>query len=151
MGNKYILLSRLKFSSESPWPQGCHTTVKQTADCRLRWLRRRWHLTQKELAILLGDKSGTAVSRLECQERQPSLEVAFGCQVLFGVAPLDLFPSLFTEVEEHVVGRIRGLYGTLEGSRCESARVKRELCEAVFAQVEARSPNLMKVSKGNSA
>jgi transcriptional regulator with XRE-family HTH domain len=113
--------------------------VKQTADCRLRWLRRRWGLTQKELAILLGDKSGTAVSRLECQERQPSLEAAFGCQVLFGVAPPDLFPSLFTEVEEDVVGRIRGLYDALEGSRCESSRVKRELCESVFAQVEARA------------
>ncbi|WP_082884992.1 helix-turn-helix domain-containing protein [Bradyrhizobium stylosanthis] len=43
--------------------------------------RRRWGLTQQELAFLIGVKSRTAVSRIEGSKRRPSLDAVFICML----------------------------------------------------------------------
>src|SRR5262245_20561170 len=49
----------------------------------LRYYRRRFGLTQRELAFLLG-LSDSAISRIERNRSQPTLSVALACQALFG-------------------------------------------------------------------
>jgi DNA-binding XRE family transcriptional regulator len=61
---------------------------------RLRMYRRQWQLTLRELASLLGFKSGAHVSRLEQGKRTPSLETALACTAIFGATLEDLFPEI---------------------------------------------------------
>ena len=60
---------------------------------RLRMHRRQWQLTLRELAQLLGFRSGAHVSRLEQGKRTPSLETALACTAIFGVTLHELFPE----------------------------------------------------------
>ena len=60
---------------------------------RLRMHRRQWRLTLRELAQLLGFRSGAHVSRLEQGKRTPSLETALACTAIFGVPLQELFPE----------------------------------------------------------
>ena len=103
--------------------------------------RRRWGLTQKELSYLLGSKSGTRVSRLERQERQPSLAAAFACQVIFGIRPHELFPRLFAEAEEEVMRRAYDLHERLQGDPSKTTRMKLELLEDALARAKGRADN----------
>jgi len=93
----------------------------------IRTHRRRWALTQKELAYLLGIKSGTQVSRYERLQREPQLRIALACQVIFGSFPHSLFPKLFSVVEEDVMRRAHELYQSLDGSVSKVAARKRTL------------------------
>ncbi len=115
--------------------------MKKKLDCYLRPYRRRWGLTQKELAYLFGSKSST-VSRVEHQKRQPSLTVAFACQIIFGTAPIELFPGLFAEIEEDVIARAYDLHERLQGNPSKAARIKLDFLEEVFARVKAREHNV---------
>lgn len=87
--------------------------------------RRQWGLSQREVAFLLGARSGSIVSRLERNERDPSLKVAFACQVIFGAAPIELFPYLFEKVEEELIRRAYELHERLK--RNPSKRTDRKL------------------------
>ena len=51
----------------------------------LKTYRKKGGLTQDEVAFLLGCESGTKISRFEHRARQPNLETAFACQVVFGI------------------------------------------------------------------
>ena len=93
----------------------------------IRTHRRRWGFTQKELAYLLGIKSGTQVSRYERLQREPQLRVALACEVIFGSCPRSLFPQLFSLVEEDVMQRASQLQQSLEGSMSKVAARKRAL------------------------
>lgn len=96
---------------------------------RVRTERRRWALTQKEVALLLGFESRTPVSRIEQGERVPNLETALALEVLFGVAPRTLFPQVFGEIEEQVMREALTLYeATLQSSKPREKR-KRALLE----------------------
>lgn len=93
-------------------------------------LRRKHALTQSELAHLL-DISQKAVSRLEdadsgniCHLR---LETAFAIQVVFGKRPGQLFPLLFEEVEDAVMGRALALDRALDGRTDRATEHKRAL------------------------
>lgn len=107
-------------------------------ECYIRPYRRRWGLTQKELTYLLGSKSGTRVSRLERQERQPSLATAFACQAIFGIAPIEMFPGLFAEVEEGVMRRAYDLHERLQGDPSKATRTKLDLLEDLRKRAQRR-------------
>ncbi len=105
---------------------------KQKAYCYLRTHRRVWGLAQKHLAALLGYQSRTAVSRIEAGKCVPSLEIAFACQVLFGVPPDAMFPHVYQDIEERAMARIyRSYEGLLQSSSIPALR-KRELFEAAL-------------------
>ncbi len=95
----------------------------------VRTHRRRWALTQKEVAALLGFESRTTVSRIEQGKHVPNLETALALEVLFGVAPREMFSQIFDEIEEQVMRQSLVLYeATLQSSKPRERR-KRELLE----------------------
>jgi DNA-binding XRE family transcriptional regulator len=113
--------------------------ITKQLDCYVRPYRRRWALTQKELAHLLGAKSSTGVSRLERQLRHPSLKVAFAFEIIFGTPAIEMFPSLFTEMEEAVMARAYDLYEQLQGNGSTSNRIKLDFLEERFERAKERA------------
>ena len=111
--------------------------MKKKLDCYLRPYRRRWGLTQDELAALLGCKTGAVISRLERNDRQPSLEAAYAFDVIFGTDPIELFPGLHAKVKKNVIARARDLYDALQGDSSKTARLKLDFFEDVFARAQS--------------
>jgi transcriptional regulator with XRE-family HTH domain len=112
--------------------------MQKRLDRYLRPQRRRWGFTQKELAFIIGGKSGTAVSRLEQGRRRPSLAAAFALHILFGTDPVEIFPALFAEIERAVLARAYDLYERLQGDRSKAARMKLDFLEEMFARAKRR-------------
>jgi DNA-binding XRE family transcriptional regulator len=112
--------------------------MKKKLDCYLRSYRRRWGLTQDELAALLGCKNGAVISRLERDGRQPSLEVAYAFEVIFDTASIELFPGLHAKVKKNVIARVRDLYDELQGDSSKTTRLKLDFFEEVFARAKPR-------------
>ena len=101
--------------------------------------RKRWALTQKELARLFGAKSETQVSRWERSIRKPTLHVVLASQVIFGETPEDMFPKLYSEVEERVMQQAHKLYTSLAGSTSKASKRKLELLDDVLRRAIGRS------------
>lgn len=78
--------------------------------------RKRAGLSQRELAFLLGSKSGTKVSRHEQALREPSLRSALGYAAVYRVPVEDLFPGLAQAAEMKVIGRKQVLLRKLRGA-----------------------------------
>lgn len=99
--------------------------------CYLRTHRRVWGLTQEETAKLVGLKSASAISRLESAKRKrgPSYETALACQVLFGIEPRDMYPTIHRKVEEEVIRACYHMHHGLEHTTSLSDLRKRELLE----------------------
>jgi transcriptional regulator with XRE-family HTH domain len=107
----------------------------------LRPYRRRWGLTQHELAYLLGCKSGAVVSRLEGRKREPSLRIAVACFIVFGSPAAELFPHIATEVDEAVMARVWDLYDRLQGDPSRTTRTKLDILEDAIARAKDRARN----------
>jgi transcriptional regulator with XRE-family HTH domain len=80
----------------------------------LRTHRKRSGLRQDDIAFLLDLNGGYGISRYERLERIPSLDTAFGMQVLFDTLPHELYPGLYAKVERITRRRIRTLIRNLE-------------------------------------
>ena len=102
----------------------------------LRPLRRRFGLTQRELAFLIGAKSGTVISRIERGERVPNLATARALALLFGTRELELFPGFFFDVHEHLRSRVNHLYEELQGDPSKTTRIKLDFLEGVLARLD---------------
>jgi transcriptional regulator with XRE-family HTH domain len=111
----------------------------------LRPQRRRWGFSQKELAFIIGVKSPTAVSRLENGKRRPNLAAAFALHIVFGTQASELFPALFTEIEQGVLARAYDLYERLQGDRSKAARMKLDFLEEMFARAKRRGDGDLRV------
>ncbi|MGA8149115.1 MAG: helix-turn-helix transcriptional regulator [Gallionellaceae bacterium] len=98
----------------------------------LRTHRRKWALTQKELAFLLGQKSSAHVSRLEQGKRIPSSEVVLACEVLFGTTPRNFFPKLYVDIEKAVLARAATLYERLDKEMSKTALRKKEFLSSIL-------------------
>lgn len=107
--------------------------------CYLRLERLRSGLTEGELANLTGRASGSIISRLEAQLRQPSLAECFGFEILFGCDAHTLFPALFNTVEEEVMRRAYELYEQLQGTPSKTVRDKLATLEGAFQRWKKRS------------
>lgn len=104
----------------------------------LRTHRRKWALTQKELAFLLGHKSPTHISRLEQGKRAPSKEVVIACEVLFGLSPRSCFPKSYAEVEGAVLARAATLYKQLDENTKQVSMRKKEFLSAALKRAITR-------------
>lgn len=93
----------------------------------LSFHRKRWALSQRELAGLLGHASRSAVSRLELGGGRPSLRFALACQTIFGLGVAELFPDLFEQHQDDVMRRAAALDERLRGKTDQNAARKREL------------------------
>lgn len=98
--------------------------------------RRRWGLTQSELAYMLGLRGNPRISRLEYGKSEPPLHVAFGLQVVFGEVASELFPTMFVEIEEEVLTRAYELYERLQGSKARLTKVKLDFLEDMFERAK---------------
>ena len=98
----------------------------------LRTHRRKWALTQEELAFLLGQKSSAHISRLEQGKRLPGTDVVLACEVLFGITPRSLFPKLYEDVEKAVLARAATLYKRLDKEMSKAAMRKKEFLSTIL-------------------
>lgn len=104
--------------------------------CYLATHRRRWGLSQPELASLLDQASPSAVSRWEALQRAPSLSTALQLELIFGVTPQDLFPALYREAEDTVMRQAKALYETLEGKTDAKSREKLVLLSLIIERAK---------------
>jgi transcriptional regulator with XRE-family HTH domain len=81
---------------------------------RLRSLRKKSGLTQKELAVLLGFTSDLAISRHERSKAIPHLLTALGYEVIFGAKIADQFLELHLSVESVTEQRLQELEARLQ-------------------------------------
>lgn len=106
----------------------------------LRVYRRRWHLTQEELAFLFGYDGESIISRFEREERTITLAVAAACHSIFGVEPNELFPALFDGVEQKVVQRMQELRERLlKSKRSQKTLAKLQLLQEALGRIAAGS------------
>jgi transcriptional regulator with XRE-family HTH domain len=106
----------------------------------LRTHRKRTGLTQDELALLVGCKSGTNISRYERLTREPTLETAFACQAILGVPAHELFPAIYQGVEQIIKKRAEQLKKKLGGQPINAVReYKRRALNAIASPREALS------------
>ena len=78
----------------------------------IRRARKRLGLSQRELAFLIGKKTGSYVSRFEKGRRVPTLEMAMALGVILKTPIEELFAGRFEKVEHTVVARARELSQT---------------------------------------
>lgn len=65
--------------------------------------RRKWGLTQQDVARLIGVATRSHISALERGRVCPSAEVLVALQFLFGMAANDLFPQLYRRTQRKVL------------------------------------------------
>src|SRR5262245_1541942 len=104
----------------------------------LRPLRRQIGFTQQDVALLIGVKSRTVISRIEASTQRPSLDAIFIYAIVFDQSPLKLCPGLMSELHGAVFQRASELYDQLQGNPRRSARMRLDFLEAVLAQIEAK-------------
>ena len=104
----------------------------------LRVYRRRWHLTQEELAFLFGYDAKSIISRFESEERTITLAVATACHTIFGVEPKELFPALFDSVEQRSCS---------ECTNCASVSLQSELTQRTLAKLELLQEALSRIEE----
>lgn len=80
----------------------------------LRTYRKRFGLTQDEIAYLLGCQNGAMVSRYEHYRRRPSLKTVFAYQAIFKIPAHELFPGIYEEVANEISKRARSLAKQIE-------------------------------------
>lgn len=106
----------------------------------LRMHRKRWSLTQEELAQLLGLTSQVAVSQYELHQRRPGADILIGSETIFGVPPRDLFPAVYGEVEGEVMARAKVLFARLEARTDLPAMTKLKLLAEMIRRAGGDTP-----------
>jgi DNA-binding XRE family transcriptional regulator len=89
--------------------------------------RKRWALSKQELAHLIGYRARDPVSRCETSEREPTIQLALGCEVVFGVPARALFPAFYARVEDSVMERAAALDERIRSYEDAACERKREL------------------------
>jgi DNA-binding XRE family transcriptional regulator len=102
----------------------------------LRPARRRWGFTQREVAFLIGHKTGKTISRIEALKQTPTLHEALSCAIIFNTAPIKLFPSALAEAERLVAARASELYEEVQGDPSKTARLKLDFLEELLSRLE---------------
>lgn len=90
----------------------------------LRRERRKWGLTQRELAFLVGLKSRTQISALENGAVRPSAEQLLIFQLLFGMTAAQLFPGLVRGSEKRALRNVRAMIERIEADSTVRAERK---------------------------
>lgn len=106
----------------------------------LRVHRRRWQLTQEQLAFFFGYAEQSIIARLERDERAIALHVAYGCELLFSARPRDVFSAAIDRVEESLVQRIHALRDRLSQTGAgQNVAVKLQLLHDAMRRIAALS------------
>lgn len=100
----------------------------------LRTHRRKWALTQSELASLLGISSKHHLSRVERSLCGPGLKLVLASEIVFGRHAKELFPKIFDEIEEEVVRNLFQFGERLKSNSSQSAARKRQLVDEALGR-----------------
>lgn len=76
--------------------------------------RKGWRLTQQQLGTLLGGFDQSVMARFEAADRVPPLSAAYRLSLLFDLPVELLFPRLYAEQREELIGEIQTLKQTLD-------------------------------------
>lgn len=101
----------------------------------LRMYRKRAGFSQREAAFLLGCQRATKMSRYERFSRQPNLETALACEIVFGVPVRELLAGTFQKVEELIHQRAQILAEKLTARKPD--RVTRQKLDRLKAMTSA--------------
>lgn len=93
----------------------------------IRSHRKRWRLSQKELAILTGFKSREFISQIERFLVQPSVRFMIACEVIFDTPVRKLFPGLFDGLTEDVLNECEILLDRISSEHGPDVGEKRKL------------------------
>lgn len=100
--------------------------------------RRRYALSEQELADLVGYASKSTICRFERGARLPTLRFALACKVVFGECPNDLFPVIYARIEELVLLRAARFDRVVRSkSGAASAKKRKLLAEIVERAVKS--------------
>jgi transcriptional regulator with XRE-family HTH domain len=99
---------------------------------RLRTLRKKSGLSQKELSHILGFRSGIPISRHERADTVPDLLTAFGYEVIFRVPISKLFPELYQTVEVGIEERLAKMEDELHQSTAKGRGAVPIACKLEF-------------------
>ncbi|MBS1983504.1 MAG: helix-turn-helix transcriptional regulator [Bdellovibrionales bacterium] len=105
----------------------------------LRTHRKRWGLSQRELASLLG-QSVSLISRFERLSREPTVHALIGAEFAFGEPARRLFPGLYSTVEAAVTLRAIDFAERLAEQSSPIALVQRELLEEIARRAASDKP-----------
>lgn len=83
----------------------------------LRSYRKRFALSQDEVALLMGTISGDKICRYERFTRVPKLETAIALEVILKTPFRELFPGLYRQIERDTAARARGLLAKAEAKK----------------------------------
>lgn len=82
----------------------------------IRTQRKRTHLTQREVAFLLGATTSAHICRHERLEQTPNLQTLLAYEILFHTPVRNLFGGVHQDVEQKLLKRIRLLIQKLATS-----------------------------------
>lgn len=105
----------------------------------LRILRRKWGLSQEELASLIPKGSRKRVSRIEQGDVPPNAGEIVAYRLIFGLRAREMFPRFYAEAEDAVMRRAYRLHKRVEHSKSAVASLKRELAERMLARATGAS------------
>lgn len=104
----------------------------------LRTYRKKFGLTQREAALLVGMETGQIVSRHESKARMPSLKTAIAYQIVFDVPLRALFPEIYQDVEYLVLKRALALRQKLHKQKgSQRTQHKLRYMEELIRTIEA--------------
>lgn len=111
--------------------------MRQPFSIYLRTYRKKFGLTQREAALLVGMETGQIVSRYESKVRTPSLTTAVAYAIVFDVPIRALFPEIYLEVEQLVLSRALALKTWLEKQRPSRRTTHKLRCvDALIRRIE---------------
>lgn len=108
----------------------------------LRRERRKWGLTQRDLAQLVGLKSRARISDLEQGSCLPTAEQLLAFQLIFGMTAPQLFPHLAAEEEASVLGNAATIMKSMESNLTLRAKRKHDCLRQIQSRaVMSQPPN----------
>jgi hypothetical protein len=99
--------------------------------------RKRWALSKQELAHLIGYRARDPVTRCETSQRDPTIRLVLGCEVVFGLQARAIFPALYARIEDIVMERAAALDASLWGQEDPAAERKRELLKQMVERAQS--------------
>ncbi len=109
--------------------------MKEPFNTYLRRERRKYGLSQGDLACILGIQSRSFISMLEQGERSPSADQMLALKLLFGAEDAYLFPALYHRIQRGFKSNIVRLLAQ-DHSQSPMAKARRELLHRAIKNVE---------------
>jgi DNA-binding XRE family transcriptional regulator len=91
----------------------------------LRTYRKRYGLSQKDLAFLLGVKDWAKIPKYEKFQHLPNLKTVLACQALFSVPVAELFAGIYEQVEKETSKRAGILQRKMQNTKSNRVNTRK--------------------------